>query len=102
MDGVVPYDELMRLTDPSKVTMEMDCGWVVVGGGDPVELLRRYPTRISLLHIKDFKRTSTPLSSMQSPPLAQLGEGTIDYRPDLSRGRENRAREALFCGTGRF
>ena len=31
-DGVVPYDELLRLTDPAHVTMEMDCGWVVVGG----------------------------------------------------------------------
>ena len=38
-EGVVPYDELIRLTDPSKVTMEMDCGWVVAGGADPVEYL---------------------------------------------------------------
>src|SRR5665213_1420752 len=38
-DGVTPYEELMRLTDPSKVTMEMDCGWVIVGGGNPIELL---------------------------------------------------------------
>jgi sugar phosphate isomerase/epimerase len=83
LDGVVPYDELMRLTDPSKVTMEMDCGWVVVGGGDPVELLRRYPTRISLLHIKDFKQISTPVSPTHPPTLAQLGQGVIDYRPIL-------------------
>src|ERR1700684_1578377 len=31
-NGVVFYDELMRLTDPAKVTMEMDCGWGVGGG----------------------------------------------------------------------
>jgi len=30
--GVIPYVELLRLTDPSKVTMELDCGWVTVGG----------------------------------------------------------------------
>jgi sugar phosphate isomerase/epimerase len=80
-DGVVPYDELMRLTDPAKVTMQMDCGWVVVGGGDPVALLRRYPTRISMLHVKDFKRTGAPLSVEKAPPLAQLGQGIIDYGP---------------------
>src|SRR5436305_872056 len=34
-DGVIPYVELMRLIDSAKVTMEMDCGWVVVGGGNP-------------------------------------------------------------------
>lgn len=80
-DGVVPYEELMRLTDPSKVTMEMDCGWVIVGGGNPVELLRRYPTRISMLHVKDFKwtRSSDPESS--PPPATELGRGVIDYRP---------------------
>ncbi len=80
-DGVTPYDELMRLTDPSKVTMEMDCGWVVVGGGNPVELFRRYPTRISMLHVKDFKRLKSLDPESSPPAAAELGQGVIDYRP---------------------
>ncbi len=80
-NGVVPYIELLRLTDPSKVTMEMDCGWVVVGGGNPVELLQRYPTRFSMLHVKDFKRVSRPVSVTNPPPIVELGQGSIDYRP---------------------
>ena len=80
-DGVVPYDELLRLTDPAHVTMEMDCGWVTVGGASPVEYLRKYPTRISMLHIKDFKDI-TPDSSIENvPTIVELGQGTIDYRP---------------------
>lgn len=79
--GVVIYDELMRLTDPSKVTMEMDCGWVIVGGKNPVDYLKRYPTRISMLHVKDFKLSGTPRSDTQPPPSAELGRGSIDYRP---------------------
>ena len=82
-DGVVPYIELIRLTDPSMVTMEMDCGWVVVGGGNPIELLQRYPTRISMLHVKDFKVTGKPMSVTNPPPSAELGQGSIDYRPIL-------------------
>jgi sugar phosphate isomerase/epimerase len=82
-DGVVPYVELMRLTDPSKVTMELDCGWVTVGGGDPIEYLRNYPTRIAMLHVKDFKHSDTPLSNTNRPAVAELGQGTIDYRPIL-------------------
>ncbi|MHB2007272.1 MAG: sugar phosphate isomerase/epimerase family protein [Acidobacteriaceae bacterium] len=81
-NGVVPYIELLKLTDPSKVTMEMDCGWVVVGGGNPIELLERYPTRISMLHVKDFKVTGKPMS-VSNPPSAELGQGSIDYRPIL-------------------
>ncbi|MEO8735120.1 MAG: sugar phosphate isomerase/epimerase [Edaphobacter sp.] len=80
-NGVVPYDELLRLTDPSKVAMELDCGWVIVGGGNPIEYLRRYPKRISMLHVKDFKRAEKPASIVDPPPPAELGRGTIDYRP---------------------
>jgi len=82
-DGVVPYVELLRLTDPSKVTMELDCGWVIVGGGDPIEYLRNYPSRITMLHVKDFKRADTPPSNTHRPSVAELGQGTIDYRPIL-------------------
>jgi sugar phosphate isomerase/epimerase len=80
-DGVVPFDELIRLTDPSLVTIELDCGWVMVGGANPVDYLRRYPTRISMLHVKDFKHTDKPASVLEPPPAAELGRGTVDYRP---------------------
>jgi sugar phosphate isomerase/epimerase len=80
-DGVVPYIELLRLTDPSKVTMEMDCGWVIVGGGNPVELLQSYPTRITMLHVKDFKRPDAGAPAPTKPAIAELGQGYIDYRP---------------------
>jgi len=74
---VVPYDELMRLTDPDLVTFEMDCGWVAVAGYSPAEYLTKYPTRISMLHVKDFdlKKGTEHLQS------TELGRGTIDYRP---------------------
>jgi sugar phosphate isomerase/epimerase len=71
----VPYDELIRLTDPALVTFEMDCGWVAVAGYNPAEYLTKYPTRISMLHVKDFdlkKGTEHPKSCV-------LGKGTIDY-----------------------
>jgi sugar phosphate isomerase/epimerase len=80
-DGVVPFDELLRLTDPELVTIEMDCGWVMVGGGDAVDYLKRYPNRISMLHVKDFKKTDKPASVVDPPPAAELGTGTADYHP---------------------
>ncbi len=79
-NGIVPFDELLRLTDPALVTIEMDCGWVKVGGANPADLLRRYPSRISMLHVKDFKPVDKSASAEGPPPAAQLGQGTIDYR----------------------
>lgn len=77
LGNVVPYDELMRLTDPDLVTFEMDCGWVIVAGYSPAQYLEKYPTRISMLHVKDFdlKKGSEHVQS------TELGRGTIDYRP---------------------
>ena len=78
-DGTVPYDELLRITDPSLVTFEMDCGWVVVGGGDPVAYLTEHAKRISMLHVKDFKAGSAPGHSHG----VVLGTGTVDLRKVL-------------------
>lgn len=76
---VVPFDELIRLTDPALVTFEMDCGWVTVGGGDPVAYLKKYADRISMLHVKDFKHAATPGHPEERPPAAELGRGVADY-----------------------
>ena len=78
-NGVLFYDELLRLTDPTKVTMELDCGWMVLGGKNPADYLTRYSTRFSMLHVKDFKLAGfTPGSAL--PPSTELGRGNIDYR----------------------
>ena len=53
-NGVVFYDELLRLTDPKLMVFEMDCGWVVAAGRDPVEYLIKTPERFPLLHVKDM------------------------------------------------
>ena len=79
-DNLVPYDELIRLTDPALVTFEMDCGWVTVGGGDPVDYLQKHATRISMLHVKDFQRSDQPPSLAAPPKSAELGRGTADYK----------------------
>ena len=73
IDGILPYEELLKHTDPAKVSFELDCGWVIVGGQDPVHYLKQYPTRIVMLHVKDFKDNK--------PPSVELGTGSIDYTP---------------------
>lgn len=75
--SVVPLEVLLAETDPMLVSFEMDVYWVVNGGGDPVDLLTRYPGRFKLLHLKD---------SMGAPQhkMADVGSGTIDFRAILA------------------
>jgi sugar phosphate isomerase/epimerase len=94
--GVVFYDELLRMTDPAKVTMEMDCGWVVVGGKNPADYLTRYPTRFSMLHVKDFKmKISGMTAGSEPPPSTELGRGSIDYRPIFEAAKKTAIKHAF-------
>lgn len=78
--GVVFYDELLKSTDPKLVIMEMDCGWVVVGGKNPVDYLSKTPERFPLLHIKDFVKTNQGKEKVKP---VDMGHGFIDYKPIL-------------------
>jgi sugar phosphate isomerase/epimerase len=93
-NGVVFYDELMRATDPAKVAFELDCGWAVIAGQKPAELLKRYSTRICMLHVKDFKVTPgvTPATA---PSSTELGHGTIDYHLILSAAKKENIKHAF-------
>jgi len=75
-NGVVFYDELLKRTDPKSVVFEMDCGWVVAGGHNPVEYLSQSPERFPLFHIKDLVKQ--PDGKWKN---VIMGKGTIDYKP---------------------
>lgn len=74
LDGVTVYDELLRLTDPKSVVFEMDCGWVLASGHDPVAYLSKTPERFPLLHVKDMARE--PDGKFHS---VVMGQGIADY-----------------------
>lgn len=82
--AVTGYDEFLRLTDPELVKLELDCGWMVVAGLDPVAYLTKYPNRYRLLHIKDFRKGFTPRTTLMdkgpgAPIPTELGRGAVDY-----------------------
>ncbi len=77
---VLPIDILMKETDPSLVSYEMDIYWAVNGGADPLQLLAAYPGRFSMFHAKD---------SMGPPDqkMADVGAGVIDFKTILAHGK---------------
>jgi len=72
--GMIPQDFIMENTDPDLVDHEMDIYWVVTGGADPKEYLKKYANRFKLCHIKD--RMADTTEDMAS---TNLGTGIIDF-----------------------
>jgi sugar phosphate isomerase/epimerase len=88
--GGIGYDELLRSTDPELVKLELDCGWMVIAGHDPVAYIRKFPGRYRLLHIKDFKPTTKPSFDLdRRPESAPLGRGHIDYKPIFAAAKQS-------------
>lgn len=72
-DGTVAFDELLRLTDPDRVFLEVDCAWVAEGGRDPAEFIAGIQERVRLLHIKDVKAGPGEFTTVP------VGTGTINW-----------------------
>jgi sugar phosphate isomerase/epimerase len=78
-NGVVAYDELLRLTDAKLVTMQLDIGWVVTAGADPLRLLTRHADRISSLHIKDVRKDAKTVVDRVDSQTTEVGNGRVDW-----------------------
>ncbi|MEZ4697913.1 MAG: sugar phosphate isomerase/epimerase [Rhodothermales bacterium] len=77
--GHTLYDVLLDNTDPDLVHMEMDLGWVVASGKDPLDYFARYPGRFPLWHLKDV--------SAELQKSTEFGKGSLDI-PAMLRNRE--------------
>ncbi|HUG46101.1 MAG TPA: sugar phosphate isomerase/epimerase [Sphingomicrobium sp.] len=87
--GAIPMDEIVRLTDPGPVVVELDIGWVAGAGHDPVATIHRYAPRIHLLHIKDLATAErVPGRLATDSRTTVIGEGTIDW-PAVFRARRS-------------
>jgi sugar phosphate isomerase/epimerase len=89
-DGVVAYDELLRLTDPELVTMEMDIAWVVTAGADPVKYLKKHDERISMLHVKDVVKDARVTADRLQPETTEVGSGQIDWKRIFKAAKASR------------
>ncbi len=83
-------DVLMKTTDPSLVSLELDVMWARVAGADPVSILKQYGARIPLVHLKNVAR-GTPQRFNEMIPAAafhDLSDGAVDIPAVLRAASE--------------
>ena len=96
VDGQPLIFQLMARTDPTKVQFEIDCGWAEVAGYSPVDIATKFPGRIKLLHVKDFKPFKKGAhTGDEALAGAELGTGAIDYKR-IFAGLKGKGVEHLF------
>lgn len=71
-----PMDLILQGSDDLKV--ELDIGWVVRAGLDPVEWINKYGARITAAHIKDIAPEG---EALDEDGWADVGHGTQDWPP---------------------
>ena len=74
------FDFLVKNTDPKYLNFEMDVFWVKHPGQDPVALLKKYPQRFALMHLKD-RQPGTEGN--------QTGEADVETNVVLGQGDVN-------------
>ncbi|QJW89120.1 sugar phosphate isomerase/epimerase [Spirosoma taeanense] len=73
LDGQMPYDVLLKGTDPNLVKLELDLYWATFAKQDPVALFKKHPGRFPLWHVKDMEKTA-------ERAFAPVGTGSIDFQ----------------------
>lgn len=73
--------------DPTLVKFEVDIGWVVTAGLDPISFLKSCKGRVRLLHVKDVA-ADNPQSYRISMHPAEVGAGVLDWKQILPTAHE--------------
>ncbi|WP_066251448.1 sugar phosphate isomerase/epimerase family protein [Neobacillus drentensis] len=98
-DGVYLLDIIKDNT--TKLGFELDVHWIQRAGENPVEFVKKYKDRISLLHLKDYRIGKLDLSNvdfeswanfddafMSTIQFAEVGEGNLNIPAIIDAGLE--------------
>lgn len=106
INGQVPLDVFIARLDPSVTRLQLDVGNMLIGGGDPMAYLQRYPDRFWTFHLKDavadrshdtglgkgifdFKRFLAAVPSLEQKPAYVEQEGATEPAAELDDARAN-------------
>lgn len=92
-------DKLMELTDENLVYLLFDTGHLVYSGENPIEILKKYFSRIKHIHLKDIRpevvkevrdNSLSFLKGVRKGTFTVPGDGCIDFKPifDILKEKE--------------
>ena len=78
-DGRTAWEILFSQTTPD-VIMQLDTGNCAHGGGDPIDILKKFPNRATTLHLKQYQGATLAANNRQFLEIFRLAETTQGTR----------------------
>ncbi|HEY0868399.1 MAG TPA: sugar phosphate isomerase/epimerase, partial [Fimbriimonas sp.] len=72
-NGKLGMDLFYDSASPELVGAELDLAWVAIGGGDPVDYIKRLGGRVGAVHLKDYDPNA-------KPQWVPAGTGKVDLK----------------------
>lgn len=82
LEGKLPMDLMLAECDKNLVKIELDLGWVVYAGKDPVELFAKHPGRFISFHVKDMNPNTKEIT-------VELGNGNVDFKRIFANSKKS-------------
>ena len=83
VENPAEIDLIMELTDPQFVGLVPDTAHIELGGGDSVEIIRKYSSRLNYFHLKDSVGRTFERPRFE-PHIREMGKGDIDFPAIMS------------------
>jgi sugar phosphate isomerase/epimerase len=80
------YDFILKNTDPNLVAQQMDIGNMLGAGGIALDLLKKYPGRFELMHVKDEIKSDSG-QGMDGYDSTILGQGVMPVKEIIKEAR---------------
>jgi len=87
LDGVRLYDLILKNTDPNLVAQQLDMGNMYEAGGIAMDVVKQYPGRFELMHVKDEIKSNNPGEMGGGYESTVLGKGVIPVKEVIDYGR---------------
>jgi sugar phosphate isomerase/epimerase len=88
LNGQKIFDLILQNTDPSLVTQQLDIGNMYHAGGIALDIIKQYPGRFELMHVKDeIKTDKGEMGSNYESTV--LGKGIIPVKEVIDLGKKS-------------
>ncbi len=89
LNGQTVYDIMLKNTDPTLVTQQLDIGNLYNGGAKAIDIVKKFPGRFVSMHVKDEIESKASGAGHEKYESTVLGKGIVNVKEVIDLGRKS-------------